>query len=332
MIATEHPPSSPGRRRLLVGGAGLLATGLGVTAGPAAFRALAGRQGLQARTRAGLGFGTIVSITVAGEDQALLDAALRDTFAALRGVEAAASLFRGDSALTRLNREGVLHDPDPHLVALLRFALDLARETGGAFDPSVQPLWTLWSGAVARDRRPSEEELSAARAHVDWQSISLEEDRIALRPGMGVTLNALLQGYAADVAMAVVARHGLRDAFIDTGEFGARGAHADGTPWRLGIADPRREGEVAEVMAPFSGFAATSGDYAMSFSADHADHHIFDPTTGRSPRALCSVTVTAPSGLVADGLSTAAFVLGPEAGQALIARYPGCTMRSIGKA
>ncbi|GJE60256.1 hypothetical protein MPOCJGCO_2367 [Methylobacterium trifolii] len=77
----------------------------------------------------------------------------------------------------------------------------------------------------------------------------------------------------------------------------------------------------------FSGFAATSGNYAMSFSPDHADHHIFDPRTGRSPKTLSSVTVTAPTGLLADGLSTACMVLGPAAGAELVARHPGCTVR-----
>lgn len=156
-------------------------------------------------------------------------------------------------------------------------------------------------------------------------------DRIVLEPGTALTLNALIQGYAADQVMAALRARGIADAFVDTGEFGAAGAHPDGTPWRLGLADPRHPGEVAAVLAPFTGFAATSGDYNMSFSDDRADHHIFDPATGRSPRALSSVTVTAPTGLVADGLSTACMVIGPARGADLVAARPGCAVRFTGK-
>ncbi len=86
------------------------------------------------------------------------------------------------------------------------------------------------------------------------------------------------------------------------------------------------------MLAPFTGFAATSGDYHMAFSPDFADHHIYDPRTGHSPRELASVTVTAPTGLVADGLSTACMVLGRERGAALVAGEPGCAVRFAEKA
>ncbi len=81
------------------------------------------------------------------------------------------------------------------------------------------------------------------------------------------------------------------------------------------------------MIAPFTGFAATSGDYNMAFSPDFSDHHIFDPATGFSPHGIASVTVTAPSGLVADGLSTACMVLGREKGGALVAKRQGCAVR-----
>ncbi|KAB1075530.1 FAD:protein FMN transferase [Methylobacterium planeticum] len=314
------------RRRLLLGTVGALAAAAGL-GGSAAFRSLAAGRGLATRTRAGLALGTTVALTLAGRDEADLEAALREGFRAIRAVEAAASLFRTDSALARLNRDGILRAPDPLLVTQLRFALDLAAASGGAFDPTVQPLWTLWAGHAARGGRPADAALRETTASVDWRRVRLEPDAIRLEPGMGLTLNGLVQGFAADRVMAVLEAHGIADAFVDTGEFGARGQHPDGTPWRLGLADPRAPHAIAEVLTPFSGFASTSGDYATSFSPDHADHHIFDPATGRSPAALSSVTVTAPTGLLADGLSTAAMVLGPAAGQRLVSDYPGCAAR-----
>lgn len=321
------PP--PSRRRALLGMAGL--AGLAALSGPAAFRTLAAARGLATRTRAGLAFGTTVALTAAGTDPAALDAGLADGFAAMRAVEAAGSLFRADSALSRLNREGRLDAPPADLVTLLRFALDLAERTDGAFDPTVQPLWPVWSDFSARGERPDPSALRDALARIGWRRVALTPERIVLEPGTALTLNALIQGHAADRVMTALRAQGIADAFVDTGEFGAIGAHPDGAPWQLGIADPRRPEALSAVIAPFSGFAATSGDYGMSFSPDRADHHIFDPATGRSPRGLASVTVTAGTGLVADGLSTACMVLGSEEGGRLVAGWPGCTVRFTGK-
>lgn len=318
----------PSRRRILLGTAGLAAAAFG---GPAAFRTLAHGHGLATRTRAGLAFGTIAALTVAGPDSLALDAALSDGFAAIREVEATASLLRPDSALSRLNREGRLDAAPADLTTMLGFALDLAARTGGAFDPTVQPLWPLWAEASARGERPDAAALRAAVARIGWRRVLLTPEHIVMEPGTAVTLNALVQGYAADRVMAVLRARGIADAFVDTGEFGALGTHADGTPWTLGIADPRRAETLAAVIAPFAGFAATSGDYNMSFSPDHTDHHIFDPATGRSPRGLSSVTVTAESGLLADGLSTACMVLGEAQARVLMAGWPGCAARFVGK-
>jgi len=321
-------PHAP-RRRILVAAAGLAgAAGFG---GLAAFRAIAASRGLVLRTRAGLAFGTTVALTAAGSDAAEIEAALTDGFAVMRAVEAAASLFRPDSALSRLNRDGTLDAPDPHLVVLLRFALALAAETDGAFDPTVQPLWPVWAGAAARGSRPDGDSLGDALGRIGWHRVRLEPDRITLVPGMALTLNALIQGYAADRVMAALRERGIGDAFVDTGEFGASGTHPDGSPWRLGLADPGDLASLAAVIAPFTGFAATSGDYNMSFSDDRVDHHIFDPATGYSPNSLSSVTVTASSGLLADGLSTACMVLGRERGARLIAGHPGCAVRFTDK-
>ncbi len=91
----------------------------------------------------------------------------------------------------------------------------------------------------------------------------------------------------------------------------------------MGIQHPRIEDAYISVAKLDGRCLATSGDYATSFSPDHRDNHIFDPRTGKSPTELASVSVLAESGLVADGLSTALFVLGPEQGLRLIEATPG---------
>lgn len=312
----------PIRRRAVLG-----ACGLAILGGAAGFRALAARRGFSSGSRAGLAFGTTVSLTAAGPDPAELEAALSDGMAALRAVEREASLFRPDSALSRLNRDGRLDEPPQHLRAMLSFALDLAERTGGAFDPTVQPLWPLWSRAAEQGARPEPAALKQCLTRIGWHRVRLSPDRVVLEEGTAVTLNAVVQGYAVDVVMAALRQRGIADAFVDTGEFGAAGTHPDGSPWRLGIADPRRKGETAAVLDPFTGFAATSGDYNMAFSPDFSDHHIYDPATGYSPKGLAAVTVTAPTGLEADGLSTACMVLGRDRGSAFVTGRPSCAVR-----
>lgn len=314
---------SPTRRKLLFGGAGALACAAG---GAAALKILAGERGLAVRTRAGVAFGTTVALTFAGSDPRALDAAVAEGFGAIRAAERAASLLRSDSALSRLNREGRVDRPDPHLVALTRFALALAEDSGGAFDPTVQPFWPLWAQATKAGRRPYDEERLAAAALVGWRDVAVSDAAIAYaRPGMAMTLNGLLQGYAADLVVARAKALGVENAFVDTGEFAAYGASPEGRPWRLGGGDP----DAAPLADPFAGFASTSAGAGAPFSADGADNHIFDPRTGLSPRSLSRVTAFAPSGIEADGLSTAALVLGPDAAAALAARRAGCALRLV---
>ena len=182
--------------------------------------------------------------------------------------------------------------------------------------------------------RPSDGELAATVRRVDWRGVSVTGDGIAYdRPGMAITLNSINQGYAADVVMAILATHGIEHAFVDTGEFGARGTHPDGRDWRLGVVAPRDTERLAFTLDPFKRFAATSGDYMTFFSPDFRDHHIFDPRTGRSPQDWSSITVSAPTGLQADGLSTALLCTSLDAanGRRLLSTDRNCEARWFGK-
>lgn len=322
----------PTRRRILAGAAGVLAVGTALVGSRAAFRSTAASEGLQSRTRAGIAFRTPIALTVAGSDAAALDAALAAAVAALRTVERATSVYNDDGDLARLNRTGRLAAPSPHLVVQLRHALALSAETDGGFDPTVQPLWDVWAAHSARDARPDPATLRKTLERVDWRGVTVEADEIRFdRPGMAVTLNAINQGYAADVVMAVLAAHGVTDAFVDTGEFGACGRHPEGRGWRLGVAAPRDPETLAFTLDPFRRFAATSGDYETFFSPDFRDHHIFDPRTGTSPPEWSSITVEAATGLEADGLSTALFTMNAAEGRQLLERRRGSVARLFDK-
>ncbi len=300
----------------------LLRVAMGLGATPAAHDA-ALAHGLYWQRRVLVGFGTTLTLQAAHANEKVLAAALDDAVATLQRIEAQASLFRDDSALSRLNREGRLAASPPELAELLAIARDVARRSDGAFDPTVQPLWLAFAGAQAQGRLPSAAEVDAARAMVGWRGLELTDAggvRLA-RPGMGLTLNGIAQGYAADRVRAVLLRHGVRDALVDAGEYAMAGRDARGAPWTLGIADPHAPGRLLARLFADGRCVATSGDDQTTFSADHRHHHIFDPHTGWSPPDIAGVTVAAPTGALADALTKVFFVAGPARARELASQW-----------
>lgn len=220
-------------------------------------------------------------------------------------LEAIFSLYRPDSALVRLNAAGVLEAPPLELVEVLGRARALSALTDGAFDVTVQPLWTLH----ARTPDPTPAELVAARALVDWRGVSVEADRIAVaRPGMAVTLNGIAQGYVTDRVAALLRREGLTEVLVALGETRALGGHPAGRPWQV---------------APAAGAEALPlVDAALATTAPAG--HLFDPATGRPGGTVARITVQAPTAVVADAVSTALALLPPDR-RAAVAAAAGAT-------
>jgi thiamine biosynthesis lipoprotein len=303
-----------------------IAATLGGMAGVAAGATDADR--LPLHSGAALAFGTTISIAVRHADPEAAQQAIAAALGEARRVDALMSLHQPPSQVFRLNRDKVLHGPDPHLLAVLEHARTLSRLTQGAFDITVQPLWRAFDAAHGL---PPATERQRAQRLVGWTQVQAGPERVVLaRPGMAITLNGLAQGYATDLALAALRRHGICHALVDTGEYGALG-RAEGRPWHLGIRDPRRDDAVAANVVMDGRCIATSGDYASAFTSDLRHHHIFDPASGDSPTELSSVTVLAPTGLEADGLSTAFMVMGARRAHALAAHLPGVDLLTIGK-
>ena len=273
--------------------------------------------------RATWALGTHVSITALHVDTQQAEQAIDAAFAELELVEQLMSIYRSHSQLSQLNRDGVLEHAHPHLLQVLSAAQTMSDRTGGAFDVTIQPLWQLYAASQAAGRLPTEDEIAMAQRVVDWRNVVLEGNRVHLRqPDMAVTLNGVAQGFATDRVGAVLRDHGIEHALIDTGELGTVGTKLDGQGWNVGIQHPRDANGFLAVAKLAGRCLATSGDYATTFSPDYRHHHIFDPRTGRSPTELMSVSVVAATGLEADALSTAIFVLGAEAGLRLVQETP----------
>lgn len=276
-------------------------------------------QSLQRVERKSKALGAEVSFVAYHPDRDVAEHALTAALEALDDIENVLSLYRPGSQLCRLNRDGVLECPHPDLDHIIRRAIAWSRLTDGAFDPTVQPLWNLY----AKGGPPNSDRLQAVLRLVDWKQVEVEAQRIRLGPGQSVTLNGLAQGFAADRVRDVLRAHGIRYALANTGEFAALSHRPDRENWRIGIQHPRVPEAYVALAALDDRFLATSGDYETKFSEDFSTNHIFDPATGRSPATLSSVTVIAPTGLEADALSTAIFVLGPDKGLKLAASRRG---------
>ena len=283
-------------------------------------------------TGADLAFGTTIAVQVVHADQRQAELAIADALAAAKQIDRLLSLHRIDSQVYQLNQNGSLDRPHPHLSTVLTSAAALSRLTHGAFDVTVQPLWQTFSAAAATGALPSADARHAAMALVDWRQLAVSDRRVALaRPGMAITLNGIAQGHAVDVAQAALAARGIQHAFLDTGEFAACGRKSNRQEWTIGIRDPRDRQALAGIVPMRGRCVATSGDYETVFTPDFVHHHIFDPASGDSPVELASVTVVAPTGLQADGWSTALMVLGADKALALAATLTEFDILLIGK-
>lgn len=274
-------------------------------------------------TRRSWALGSDVTMTILGAPTSRAEQALDTAFAELETVEQVMSLYRADSQLCRLNRDGVLDRPHPHLVEVLLAARETSRQSDGAFDVTVQPLWELFSSSSRRGELPTEAEVSAARESVDWRAIEIGRDRIRLRaPVRAVTLNGIAQGFAADCAVAALRRHGIEHALVNSGEVGCLGRKPNGDDWTVGVQHPREADAYVSLAALDGRTLATSGDNETKFTEDFSKNHIFDPRTGWSPDELASASILAPTAMQADALSTTAMVLGPKRTLALIESLP----------
>ncbi|MDO8605204.1 MAG: FAD:protein FMN transferase [Phaeospirillum sp.] len=262
-------------------------------------------------------------------DEAKARAALDAAQAELARLEGIFSIFRPDSALSALNRDGVLTDAPAEFVELVSHAKDLAAISDGAFDPTIQPVWRLYlshfTAATVDPAGPSRKDLDAALALVDWRGIEIDAAarRVALaRPGMALTLNARAQGYITDKVAEVLRAHGFSQMLVDMGEPRALSTKPDGSAWRIGIANPADQSKAVTSVDVVDKCVSTSGGYGTVFDEAGRFSHIVDPRTGLTAPAMVGVTVIADTATIADGVATA-LILAPEDKRQHILRAAG---------
>lgn len=264
--------------------------------------------------------GTLFSLSLEAASRNEGLAASEAAVAAVERVEALLSTWRPGGPLDRLNGEPPGQDLEvgTDVAAVLERVLDLARRTDRAFDPTVLPLVRAWD-IRGRGRVPADDELARASAATGPELFRCDPARGTARrlaEGAAIDEGAWGKGWALDVAGDVLRARGVRSATLDLGgQLLALGRA------RIRVADPRARTRPAAVLEISGGSVSTSGDSERSLVAGgRRIGHLLDPRTGRPARDFGSATVVAPTGLVADVLSTALFVAGPERGPALSER------------
>jgi len=282
----------------------------------------------------GSALGAQVSIDIHHPDRAEAERLVGRCIQDVRRLERQFSLYRADSAICTLNRTGILVSSDADMVALLKTSLFFGDLTDGAFDPTVQPLWQLYAAHFSSERPdpegPPAQLLAETLAKVGRSGLLVSADRVALvKHGAGITLNGIAQGYATDRVVDRLRSAGLSTTLVDMGEIRAIGARPEGTPWRIGLADPDKPGVLTETVDIVDRAVATSAGAGFRFDSTGRFTHLFDPTTGRSPSLYRTVSVLAPTATEADALSTAFSLMPLSRIRDIVAARPSVQARIV---
>jgi thiamine biosynthesis lipoprotein len=271
--------------------------------------------------------GTVVTFQVVGHGESESRRAER-----VEGVARAAAWFESiEKCCSRFDEQSELRQLTAHagqavpvsemLFEAIRFALAVAESSDGAFDPTVgRRMEELGFDRNHRTGEPTRSALSPG-APVSWRDVLLDEDAktVTLTQPLVLDLGAVAKGMAIDVAARELAP--FENFAVDAGGDLYLGGHSvDGAPWNVGIRHPR-EDSLIETLHVSNTAVCTSGDYERRSVVDERAHHIVDARSGESALALASVTVVAPSAMVADALATAAFALGPSDGLEFLERH-----------
>jgi FAD:protein FMN transferase len=263
------------------------------------------------------------------------DDSMEHVFAALDLVESLEdqmTVFRGNSEVARINQRAAVErvPVEPRLFDLFRQAESIHRETGGAFDITAGPLSEAWGFSRREGRAPSEEIIDAARELVGMHHVALDPatQTIAFRQnGISVNLNSIGKGYALDRMAELLATNSVDDYLLHGGKSSvlARGDQPGGGEpgWVVGLRHPLRPAERIAEFRLRGQALSTSGSGTQFFIRRGKRYgHILDPRTGRPAEGLYSATAIAPTAAEADALSTAFYVMGPDAADRYCAAHP----------
>ena len=275
--------------------------------------------------------GSELRLTAWTADEPAALAAFDEVFREFDRLDTMMSVWRAGSEVLALNAAAGEHPVpiSPEVRETLVAARQVSDWTGGKFDVTFGVLSGLWRfDEQNQDNRiPDPAAVRARLPLIDYRALVLDEQAgtaFLTKKGMSAHLGGIGKGYAVDRAADLLRGRGVRNFMIQSGGDLYVGGHTGDRPWRLGIRDPRGPADKSFAALDLSDATfSTSGDYERFFmSGGRRYHHIIDPDLGEPSRGTRSVTIVTSRATLADGLSTGVFLLGPDAGMALIERLP----------
>ena len=317
----KRSKSTVTRRRFMI-----MASAIGaLPAMPAVAFALNG--GMQSVNWTGAALGAEASIQLFHRDPEWARGQLDRCQQEIYRLESLFSLYQPNSAVSRLNADGHLDNPDIEFLNLLSLAKSFSQQTNGLFDVTIQPLWKLYvdhfSNKNADPAGPKASEIRAVLETVGSSKINLRTARIGFeKPGMAITLNGIAQGYITDRIAMLLKAAGFENVLVSLGENYALGGKPDGRPWRVGILSPKDGKTIATKVNLANKALATSGGYGSPFSLHSTANHLLNPLTGECAEFSRSVTVISSSATLADMASTALSLMPDESGRQFVDTLP----------
>jgi FAD:protein FMN transferase len=280
-------------------------------------------------TYTGQAMGTYVTVWFWTDQESAAAKAAESVFAEMKRLDETMTTWTDTSEVSKVNA-GAGKKPvavGAETYAVVERAVDISKKSGGVFDISVGAFKGVWKFDQDVDGTlPAEADVKERLKLVGYKDIVLDKKKRTVflkRAGMYINLGGIAKGYAVDKCAALLTKAGFKDFMIQAGGDMYVAGKKGKDPWIVGIRDPRGERDEMFAMMPIENHSfSTSGDYERGFVKDGTRyHHILDPRDGQPAHASRSVTIRAKDAFTADAWSKVMFILGHEAGIALIKKY-----------
>ena len=270
--------------------------------------------------------GTEISVRLWHDDPVQGQHLVEQVFAEARRIDLLMSTYIDDSRISDINRRGA-DEPviaGNELFRLIQRSLDISVLTRGAFDITYESVGQHYDFRTRQ--RPDQTTVDASRLLIDYRLVELDQaaGTVAFAAkGVRINLGGIAKGYVVERGVDLLRMAGVRNGIVTAGGDSRLLGDRRGVPWKVGIRDPRVDGEVAMTLPLADEAISTSGDYERYFEENGVRyHHIISPSTGTPASGVHSATVIGPDAVLTDALSTSVFVMGVDEGLRLIATLP----------
>ena len=283
-------------------------------------------------TRDGSAMGTEVRISIWTEDEDKADRAIALAFDEINRIEKLMTTWDPKSEVSRINAAAGDHPVavSDDTLEVIEMAQRSSQLSGGAFDITFEALHGLWKFDEDLEKKvPGRKELMQRLKLVDYRQVKVDRAKKTVflaKKGMKIGLGGIAKGYAVDRAVAILRQNGFKDAIVQAGGDLMCAGSKGGQPWTAGVRDPRGgRSDVFATLKLVDHAFSTAGDYERFFFLNGKRyHHIIDPKTGYPATRSRSVTIYAPTALLADAIDDAVFIIGWKKGLQLVDSIDDC--------